>query len=77
MEVRRNQLNQLHDTTAVEETEDDFEYLAEQFADLKIVKYKIPGWDKLTAKQKELVYYLYEAGLSGRDMIWDQNYRTT
>jgi dipeptidyl-peptidase III len=63
------------DTTAVEETEDDFEYLAEQFADLKIVKYKIPGWDKLTAKQKELVYYLYEAGLSGRDMIWDQNYR--
>ena len=54
---------------------DDFEFLAEQFADLKIVRYQIPGWDKLTAKQKEYVYYLYEAGLAGRDIIWDQNYR--
>lgn len=54
---------------------DDFQYLAEQFADLKLIRYQIPGWDKLTAKQKEYVYYLYEAGLSGRDIIWDQNYR--
>ncbi|NQV51659.1 MAG: dihydrofolate reductase [Flavobacteriales bacterium] len=63
-----------NDTIAVEEDE-GFEYLAEQFADLKIVKYRIPGWDNLSMKQKEYVYYLYEAGLSGRDMIWDQNYR--
>lgn len=60
--------------SSVEEA-DDFEYLSEQFADLKIVRYRIPGWDKLTTQQKEYVYYLYEAGLSGRDMIWDQNYR--
>jgi|APSaa5957512493_1039668.scaffolds.fasta_scaffold00395_9 dipeptidyl-peptidase III len=54
---------------------DDFEYFSEQFADLKIVRYQIPGWDNLSAQQKELVYYLYEAAISGRDMIWDQNYR--
>jgi dipeptidyl-peptidase-3 len=65
------------DTTVVvsDEADDDFTYMTEQFADLKLVRYRIPGWDKLSAQQKELVYYLYEAGLSGRDMIWDQNYR--
>jgi dipeptidyl-peptidase-3 len=62
------------DTVAVE-TEENFQYLAEQFADLKLIRYRIPGWDQLTLKQKEYVYYLYEAGLSGRDIIWDQNYR--
>lgn len=55
--------------------EDDFEYMSEQFADLKIVRYQIPAWEKLSLQQKSLVYYLYQAGLSGRDMIWDQNYR--
>lgn len=60
----------------MEETQvDDFEYFAEQFADLKIIRYQIPGWDNLSSQQKEMVYYLYQAGLSGRDMIWDQNYR--
>ncbi len=57
------------------ESEENFEYMAEQFADLKIIRYRIPGWDKLTPQQKEYVYYLYEAGLSGRDIIWYQNYR--
>lgn len=45
------------------------------FADLQILEYEIPGFEKLSLDQKKLVYYLYEAGLSGRDMIWDQNYR--
>jgi dipeptidyl-peptidase-3 len=63
------------DTTMVAqpETFDDFEI--EQFADLQILKYDIPGFDRLSLDQKKLVYYLYEAGLSGRDIIWDQNYR--
>lgn len=56
-------------------TEQDFKYLSEQFADLKIIRYKIPGFDHLTLKQKELVYYLTQAGMEGRDIIWDQNYR--
>lgn len=54
---------------------DDFAYLSEQFADLKIVRYKIPGWENLSLKQKELLYYLYEAAISGRDMMYDQNFK--
>lgn len=43
-----------------------------EFADLQILSYDVPGWDNLDAKQKELAYYLYEASLSGRDIIYDQ-----
>lgn len=45
------------------------------FADLQVLQYEVNGFDQLSLDQKKLVYYLYEAGLSGRDMIWDQNYR--
>lgn len=58
--------------TAVEEK---FDYVVEQFADLRILRYQIPGWDDLTLKEQKLVYYLTQAGLSGRDIMWDQNYR--
>lgn len=47
----------------------------DQFADLQVLRYQIPGWEELTLKEQELVYYLTQAGLSGRDMMWDQNYR--
>jgi dipeptidyl-peptidase-3 len=53
--------------------EDGKLYQSEQFGDLRILHYHIPQWEKLTPKQKELIYYLYEAGLSGRDIMWDQN----
>jgi len=46
-----------------------------RFADVQVLNYQIPGFDKLSLSQKKLVYYLYQAGLSGRDIIWDQNYR--
>ncbi|MGY8954183.1 MAG: dipeptidyl-peptidase 3 family protein, partial [Flavobacteriales bacterium] len=52
-----------------------FEYLSEQFSDIKIIRYKIGGFDELTVQQKELVYYLYQVSLSGRDIIYDQNYK--
>jgi len=52
-----------------------FKYLTEQFADVKILRYRVPGFDNLSLKQKELVYYLTQAGLSGRDIMYDQNYR--
>jgi len=55
--------------------EQEFKYLTEQFADLKIIRYRVPGFDQLSLDQKKLVYYLTQAGLSGRDIIWDQNYR--
>lgn len=52
-----------------------FEYQAEQFADLRLLRYQVKNFDSLTIEQKRLAYYLYEAALSGRDIIWDQNYR--
>jgi dipeptidyl-peptidase-3 len=54
---------------------DNFKYRIEQFADIEILRYKIPGFNELTLKEKELVYYLYEAALSGREIIYDQNYK--
>ncbi|AXT63264.1 dihydrofolate reductase [Aquimarina sp. AD10] len=63
------------DQKEAEITEEKFEYVVEQFADLKILRYQIPGWDNLTLKEQKLVYYLTQAGLSGRDIMWDQNYR--
>lgn len=54
---------------------DDFEYKVDQFADLAILRYQVPGFDKLTLEEKKLVYFLSQAALSGRDMIYDQNYR--
>ncbi|GGX08747.1 dipeptidyl-peptidase 3 family protein [Aquimarina muelleri] len=56
-------------------TEEKFDYVVEQFADLKVLRYQIPGWENLTLKEQKLVYYLTQAGLSGRDIMWDQNYR--
>ncbi|HMQ48434.1 MAG TPA: dihydrofolate reductase [Saprospiraceae bacterium] len=53
----------------------DFKYLTETFADKKIIRYRVPSFDKLSLQQKKLVYYLVQAGLSGRDIIYDQNYR--
>lgn len=50
----------------------EFTVEAEQFADIKMLRYQIPGWEELTAQQKELAYYLYEAALCGRDIIYDQ-----
>jgi len=52
-----------------------FDYNVEQFADVKVLRYQIPGWEELTLKEQKLVYYLTQAGLSGRDIMWDQNYR--
>ena len=59
----------------IPKSEDSFEFKVDQFADLSILRYQIPGWDVLTLKEKELVYYLTQAGLAGRDIIWDQKYR--
>lgn len=52
-----------------------FEYKADHFADIQILRYEVPGFKNLSLKQKQLAYYLYEAGLSGRDIFWDQKYR--
>jgi dipeptidyl-peptidase III len=55
--------------------QENFKYITEKFADLRIQRYQIPGFHQLSLKQKELVYFLYQASLAGRDIIWDQNYK--
>ena len=57
------------------EEEKDFQFLTEQFADIKIMRYQIPGIEDLSLDQKKLIYYLGEAALAGRDIIFDQNYK--
>lgn len=52
---------------------EDFNYKVEQFADVQLLRYRVHGFDELTLKQKELVYYLSEAALQGRDILADQN----
>ena len=51
-----------------------FSFQAETFADLKLIRYQVPGFDQLSLEQQKLVYFLSEAGYAGRDIIWDQNY---
>ncbi len=58
-----------------EKKTDDFQYKIDQFADLRIMRYQIPGWDDLDLKQKRLIYYLSEAAKAGRDIVFDQNYK--
>lgn len=64
--------------TSEKETEikkSDWQWQTEQFKDIRILRYKIPGWEKLDLRQKKLAYYLTQAGLAGRDILWDQYYR--
>ena len=53
--------------------DDGFRYLIDEFADLKVMRYKVPGWEDLSLSQKEYVYHLAEAAKYGRDILWDQN----
>lgn len=57
----------------MEEVNSKFNYIVEQFADLQILRYKVSGFDKLSLNQKKLVYFLSEAALEGRDILFDQN----
>ena len=53
----------------------EFNWIAERFADIRVLRYQVPGFNELPLETKELLYYLYEAALSGRDITWDQNYK--
>ncbi|HQW06141.1 MAG: dihydrofolate reductase [Flavobacteriales bacterium] len=69
---------QTNDATVVETDSTattEFQWEADQFADVRVLRYQVPGWDELSLQQKELCYYLNQAGLAGRDIMWDQNYR--
>jgi dipeptidyl-peptidase-3 len=60
------------DSTAVK---DSFNFMADRFADIQMLRYRVQGFDELSQKQKQLAYYLYMAGMSGRDIFYDQKYK--
>ncbi len=55
-------------------TEQPFEVSVDRFADVEVLRYEVPGFDELTLREKKLAYYLSQAALAGRDIIYDQNY---
>lgn len=69
------EVEQVFKEELVEMKAEGFNHMVEQFADLKILRYQIPGFETLSLKEQKLVYYLTQAGLAGRDIMWDQNYR--
>jgi dipeptidyl-peptidase-3 len=56
-------------------TKKEFNYMADRFADIQVLRYEVPGFDQLSLKEKQLAYYMYQAGLSGRDIFYDQKYK--
>ncbi len=73
-----NNANNKHDKSnadSIVADVDTMKYFVEQFADIRVLRYKITGFEQLAPKQKEMLYYLSEAALAGRDIIWDQNYK--
>ncbi len=62
--------------TAEKKGKSQFKFLTEQFADAKILRYQVPGFETLTLQQKKLVYYLSQAALCGRDITYDQNFKS-
>jgi dipeptidyl-peptidase-3 len=60
---------------AASSSDSNFRYEADRFADIRILRYQVPGFEELSLQQKQLLFYLTQAGMSGRDIFWDQNYR--
>ncbi|MDR1698654.1 MAG: hypothetical protein LBR75_02365, partial [Prevotellaceae bacterium] len=62
-------------TAGVQQAQNNFNYEVDKFADIQILRYRVQGFEDLTPKQKELIYYLAQAAEAGRDILFDQNYR--
>ena len=69
------QISSAETNDAPEAITDEFDYAAERFADVRMLRYQAAGFELLSGQQKELLYYLSQAALSGRDMMYDQNYK--
>lgn len=61
--------------TSTNNIDKPFEYVVDRFADIEVLRYKVPGFEQLSLNQKKLVYYLTQAAIYGRDILWDQNNR--
>lgn len=55
--------------------EAEFQWEADRFADIRVLRYQVPGFETLSLQQKKLLYFLSQAGMSGRDILYDQHYR--
>ena len=66
-----NPKEEMHTETA----HNDFQWQVDRFADIKVLRYQIPSWDDLKPQQRIYAYHLSQAGLAGRDIMWDCNYR--
>lgn len=66
-----NPKEEMHSETA----HTDFQWQIDRFADIKVLRYQIPSWDDLKPQQRIYAYHLTQAGLAGRDIMWDCNYR--
>ena len=60
------------ESESIKSSDTTFDYIADRFADIQVLRYQVKGFEKLSLRQKRLVYYLYQAGLSGRDIFYDQ-----
>ena len=58
-------------TIMASNTDSKFDYVVDRFADIEVLRYKVPGFDELSLNQKKLIYYLTEAAIAGRDILWD------
>ena len=67
--------NQSATEIKTETKQDTFEFKADRFADIQVLRYRVKGFEEFSLEQKQLAYYLYEAGLCGRDIFYDQKYR--
>lgn len=54
---------------------DEFIYPVDRFEDISVLKYRLPAFEQLSLQEKEFIYYLSEAALCGRDILWDQNFK--
>ena len=60
-------------SSAMASENNKFNYVVDRFADIEVLRYQVPGFDELSLNQKKLIYYLTEAAIAGRDILWDQN----
>jgi dipeptidyl-peptidase-3 len=70
-----NPNNASHSSEMKDSAKKEFNYMADRFADIQVLRYEVPGWEALSLKEKQLAYYMYQAGLSGRDIFYDQKYK--
>lgn len=61
------------ETTNVENENEEFMYEVDEFADIQMLRYQVPGFEDLSLQQKEMIYYLSMAAIEGRDILYDQN----